>query len=135
MATAIRLKRGGRTHAPYYRVVVMDSRTRARGREVDVIGYHQPCARPDPVTEIDGEKALKWLSSGARPSDTVRDILSRKGILKAFVTGEPLPKPPEPEVPAEPETEEASAEPVAEAEEASAEPVADTEEAPEAPTE
>jgi small subunit ribosomal protein S16 len=78
------LKRGGRAHAPYYRVVVMDSRTRTRGREVDHIGYYHPCARPEPKAEIDSEKALVWLSRGARPTDTVRKVLSKKGILAAF---------------------------------------------------
>ncbi len=87
MATVIRLKRGGRTHAPYYRVVVIDSRSRARGREVDQIGFYHPCARPVPVAEIDQDKALAWLSKGARTTDTVRDVLSKKGILAAFVAG------------------------------------------------
>ncbi len=84
MATVIRLKRGGRTHVPCYRVVVVDSRTRAVGREVDVIGIYHPCARPQPVAEVDEAKALEWLSKGARPSETVRTILSKKGILAAF---------------------------------------------------
>ena len=84
MATVIRLKRGGRTHAPYYRMIVVDSRTRARGREIDLIGYYHPCARPAPITEIDRAKALNWLSCGAQPTDTVRDVLSKKGIMAEF---------------------------------------------------
>jgi small subunit ribosomal protein S16 len=80
MATVIRLKRGGRTHAPCYRVVVMDSRSRARGREIDVIGYYHPCAKPAPVIEVDQTKALDWLAKGAQTTDTVRNIFSRKGI-------------------------------------------------------
>lgn len=92
MATVIRLKRGGRTHAPYYRVVVMDSRTRLRGREVDLIGYYHPCARPEPVTEIDAEKALKWLNMGAQPSNTVRSLFSKRGIMAAFAAGEATPE-------------------------------------------
>jgi small subunit ribosomal protein S16 len=87
MATVIRMKRGGRTHAPYYRVVVIDSRSRTRGREVDQIGFYHPCARPEPVAEIDSEKALAWLSKGARTTDTVRDVLSKKGVMAAFVAG------------------------------------------------
>lgn len=83
MATVIRLKRGGRTHAPCYRVVVMDSRSRARGREVDTIGYYHPCAQPTPVIEVDQAKALEWLSKGATTTDTVRNIFSKKGILAA----------------------------------------------------
>ena len=58
MATVIRLQRGGRTHAPYYRVVVMDSRNRTRGSIVEQIGTYHPCARPEPTSEIDSEKAL-----------------------------------------------------------------------------
>jgi small subunit ribosomal protein S16 len=81
MATVIRLKRGGRTHAPCYRVVVMDSRTRARGREIDTIGYYHPCAKPAPVIEVDKAKALDWLAKGAQTSDTVRSIFSTKGIV------------------------------------------------------
>lgn len=84
MATVIRLKRGGRTHAPYYRVVVMDSRYRTRGREVDEIGFYHPCARPEPKTEIDKDKALAWLARGAKPSDTVRTVLTERGILAEF---------------------------------------------------
>lgn len=83
MATVIRLKRGGRTHAPCYRVVVMDSRNRARGREVDSIGYYHPCAQPAPVIEVDQAKALDWLAKGATTTDTVRNIFSKKGILAA----------------------------------------------------
>ena len=84
MATVIRLKRGGRTHAPCYRVVVMDSRTRSRGREIDTIGYYHPCAKPEAVIEVNTEKALDWLEKGAQTSDTVRSILSSKGIMAAF---------------------------------------------------
>ena len=81
MATVIRLKRGGRTHAPCYRVVVMDSRTRARGTELDTIGYYHPCSQPEAVIEVNVEKALDWLSKGAKTSDTVRNIFTQKGIL------------------------------------------------------
>ncbi len=87
MATVIRLKRGGRTHAPYYRVVVMDSRTRGRGREVDTIGFYHPCARPEPAAEVDVAKALHWLGRGARASETVRSIFIKKGIWAAFASG------------------------------------------------
>ena len=81
MATSIRLKRGGRTHAPYYRLVVLDSRTTGRGRVLDQIGIYHPCARPEPRIEVDTEKALDWLSKGAQPSQTVRSILSQKGVM------------------------------------------------------
>jgi small subunit ribosomal protein S16 len=87
MATVIRMKRGGRTHAPYYRVVVIDSRNRALGPEIEEIGVYHPCARPKPRVEIDGRKALVWLYKGARPSDTVRNLLSNQGVMKAFADG------------------------------------------------
>lgn len=90
MATVIRMKRGGRTHAPYYRVVVIDSRSRARGREVDVIGFYHPCASPAPAAEVDTEKALTWLARGARPSDTVKDVFTKKGIMAAHVARKPV---------------------------------------------
>ncbi len=92
MATVIRLKRGGRTHAPYYRVVVIDSRNRNRGPEIDILGYYHPQARPEPVAKVDGPKTLQWLKNGAQPSDTVRNILSEAGIWAAFKSGAALPE-------------------------------------------
>lgn len=82
MATVIRLKRGGRTHDPYYRVVVMDSRERRQGKEIEIIGYYQPKARPNPIIKIDGEKLKNWLDKGAIPSDTVRSLIRKTGVLK-----------------------------------------------------
>lgn len=107
MPTVIRMKRGGRTHAPYYRIVVMDSRKRTRGVEVDVLGVYQPLARPEPKIEIDRQKALEWLYKGAQPSDTARTILSKNGVMKAYAEGKKpedfAPAAAEPEVAAEPE--------------------------------
>jgi len=80
MATVIRLKRGGRTHDPYYRIVVMDSRERRQGKEIDIIGYYQPKARPEPITKIDKEKLKQWLDKGVRTSDTVRSLIKKAGI-------------------------------------------------------
>ncbi len=80
MATVIRLKRGGRTHDPYYRIVVMDSRERRQGKEIDIIGYYQPKARPEPITKIDEEKLKQWLDKGVRTSDTVRSLIKKMGI-------------------------------------------------------
>ena len=85
MATVIRLQRGGRTHAPYYRVVVMDSRNRTRGAVVDQIGTYHPCAKPEPTSDIDADKAVAWLNKGAQPSDTVRAVLTKKGIIAQAV--------------------------------------------------
>lgn len=84
MSTIIRMKRGGRTHAPYYRMVVCDSRSKATGWVIEQLGVYQPCARPEPVIEVNEERVLDWLSKGAQPSDTVRNVLSRKGILAKF---------------------------------------------------
>lgn len=81
MATVIRMQRGGRTHAPYYRMVVMDSRNRAPGRVIDQIGVYHPCARPEPRVEVEADKALDWLLKGAQPSDTARKILSKNGVM------------------------------------------------------
>lgn len=84
MATTIRLKRGGRTHEPYYRVVVVDSRAKATGRVIEEVGYYHPCARPEPKTEINEDATLSWLRKGAQPSATARDLLSKKGIMAKF---------------------------------------------------
>lgn len=81
MPTVIRMKRGGRAHEPYYRVVVTDSRNRATGRVIEEIGIYHPCARPEPKTEIKEDKALDWLAKGARPSDTVRNEFRKLGIM------------------------------------------------------
>ncbi len=84
MATVIRMKRGGRTHAPYYRVVVMDSRGKDTGRVIEELGIYHPCARPEPRVEVDGDKALAWLGKGAQPSPTVRNIFSKLGLMKQY---------------------------------------------------
>ncbi len=87
MATAIRLRRGGRTHNPYYRIVVIDSRNRDRGPEIDNLGVYHPCARPEPVSGVDVHKTLQWLNKGAQPSDTAKSILRKLGVMKHFAEG------------------------------------------------
>ena len=87
MPTVIRCKRGGRTHEPFYRLVVMDSRHRTRGPEIDTIGVYHPCARPEPLSQVDTHKALDWLGKGAQMSDTARGVLSKLGVLKHFQEG------------------------------------------------
>ncbi len=82
MATIIRLKRGGRTHDPYYRIVVMDSRERRQGKEIDIIGFYQPKARPEPITKIDKDKLNQWLKKGVKTSDTVNSLIRKMGILR-----------------------------------------------------
>jgi len=79
----LRLKRLGAKKAPVYRIVAIDSKVRRDGREIEVIGLYDPTKNPAIVT-IDEEKALKWLNNGAAPSDTVRSMLSKEGIMKKF---------------------------------------------------
>jgi small subunit ribosomal protein S16 len=83
MATRIRLKRMGAHKAPYYRVVVTDSRSPRDGRFIEEIGYYNPLTEPTTV-KIDEEKALKWLKNGAQASDTVRSLFSKAGIMTKF---------------------------------------------------
>jgi len=80
MATAIRLARRGSKKHPTYRIVVADSRRARYGRFIETIGYYNP--QPDPsLVEVDEAKAKQWLECGAQPSDTVRKLLSLKGII------------------------------------------------------
>ncbi|SEB45309.1 30S ribosomal protein S16 [Paenibacillus sp. GP183] len=83
MAVRIRLKRMGAHKAPFYRVVVSDSRSPRDGRFIEEIGTYNPIAKPAAVT-LDEEKALKWLQTGAQPSDTVRSLFSKAGLMTKF---------------------------------------------------
>jgi len=83
MAVRIRLRRMGAHKAPFYRIVVADSRSPRDGRFIEEIGYYNPLTEPADV-KIDEEKALKWLQNGAQATDTVRSLLSRAGVLKKF---------------------------------------------------
>jgi small subunit ribosomal protein S16 len=76
----IRLRRMGRRNRPFYRVVVADSRSPRDGKFIDIIGHYNPLTEPATIS-IDGEKALKWLSYGAQPTDTVRRLLAKLGIM------------------------------------------------------
>lgn len=75
----IRLRRIGRTHKPVYRVVVADSRAPRDGTFIEVIGHYDPQTEPSTV-QIDRDKALQWLSRGAKPTETVAHLLARAGI-------------------------------------------------------
>ena len=79
----LRLKRMGAKKAPFYRIVAADSRDRRDGREIEVVGTYYPKTNLATIV-INEEKALKWLSNGAVPTDTVRDILAKDGIMKKF---------------------------------------------------
>ena len=79
MATKIRLRRMGAKMQAFYRIVVADSRMPRDGRFIEEIGYYDP--KPTPaVIKIDEEKAKKWLSTGAQPTETVKSLLSKAGI-------------------------------------------------------
>ncbi len=79
----IRLKRMGAKKSPFYRIVVSDSRDRRDGREIEVIGNYDPRQNPA-VVNLNEEKTLAWLNNGALPTDTVRNILSKEGIMKKY---------------------------------------------------
>ncbi|MCR4434404.1 MAG: 30S ribosomal protein S16 [Clostridiales bacterium] len=81
MAVKIRLKRIGAKKNPFYRVVVADSRYPRDGRFIEEIGTYNPVVDPVQVN-IDGEKAQKWLKNGAQPTDTVRSLLKKQGIIQ-----------------------------------------------------
>jgi small subunit ribosomal protein S16 len=82
MAVRIRLSRVGATKQPTYRFVVADSHAARDGRAIDTLGHYNP--RTEPIElNIDEEKARKWLSQGAQPSDTVERLFRRAGILPA----------------------------------------------------
>ena len=76
----IRLRRMGRRNRPFYRVVVADSRSPRDGKFIDIIGHYDPLTDPATIS-VDGEKALKWLKDGAQPTDTVRSLLIKLGII------------------------------------------------------
>ena len=76
----IRLRRMGAKKAPFYRVVVADSRFARDGRFIEEIGYYDPTKNPS-VVKIDEEKAKQWLSNGAQPTDTGRDLLKKASVL------------------------------------------------------
>ena len=81
MAVKIRLRRMGAKKAPFYRVVVADSRYPRDGRFIEEIGTYNPMKEPSEI-KIDAEKAQKWLNNGAQPTDTVKALLKKSDIIK-----------------------------------------------------
>ena len=81
MAVKIRLTRLGSKKAPFYRVVVADSRFPRDGRFVEEIGYYNPLTEPAEI-KIDADKAQKWLNNGAQPTDTVKSLLKKAGVTE-----------------------------------------------------
>ncbi len=83
MAVKIRLTRMGAKKNPFYRVVVADSRSPRDGRFIDIIGNYDSTKSPA-IVNIDEEKVIGWLQKGAQPTDTVRSLLSKEGIMKKW---------------------------------------------------
>ena len=81
MATRIRLRRMGAKKAPFYRVVVADSRSPRDGRFIEEIGYYDPTKNPS-IIKIDEERAKYWMGTGAQPSETVKTLMARVGIIE-----------------------------------------------------
>ena len=81
MAVKIRLKRMGSNKAPFYRVVVANSRSPRDGRFIEEIGTYNPLVNPVEF-KVNEEKALKWMLDGAKPSDTVRNLFSNVGLME-----------------------------------------------------
>jgi len=75
----IRLRRMGQIHAPYYRVIVADSRSPRNGKFIEEIGTYDPNKEPSEI-KIDAEKAKQWISNGAQPTESVAKLLKRAGI-------------------------------------------------------
>ncbi|MGI6202304.1 MAG: 30S ribosomal protein S16 [Eubacteriales bacterium] len=80
MAVKIRLRRIGAKKAPFYRIVVADSRYPRDGRFIEEIGYYNPLTDPAEI-KVDAEKAKKWIANGAQPTDTVRALLKKQNVI------------------------------------------------------
>ena len=79
MAVKLRMTRMGAKKRPFYRIVAADSRSPRDGRFIELLGTYNPCQ-----VNLKEEEVLKWLNNGAQPSDTVRNLLSKQGIMKKF---------------------------------------------------
>ena len=80
MAVKIRLRRMGQKKAPFYRIIVADSRSPRDGRFIEEIGTYNPLTK-EKEFKVDAEKAKKWIANGAQPTDTVRDLLKKNNII------------------------------------------------------
>ena len=81
MAVKIRLRRMGQKKAPFYRIIVADSRSPRDGKFIEEVGYYNPMTNPADI-KVDAEKVQKWLDSGAQPTETVKSILNKSGLTK-----------------------------------------------------
>ncbi len=77
----IRLRRMGKKKAPFYRIVVADSRSPRDGRFIEEVGYYNPMTNPAEI-KVEEEKIQKWLQNGAQPTETVKSLLTKTGIIK-----------------------------------------------------
>ena len=80
MSVSIRLKRFGTKKRPYYRIAVMDSREATKGRPLEEIGFYHPIEAEDRQVKIDAQRASYWISQGAIPSNTVKNLFAKEGI-------------------------------------------------------
>lgn len=80
MAVKIRLRRMGAKKAPFYRIVVADSRYPRDGRFIEELGYYDPTKEPS-VLKVDDEKAKSWIANGAQPTDTVKALFKKNGTI------------------------------------------------------
>ena len=83
MAVKMRLKRRGKKKAPFYRIGVADSRSPSDGKFIEAIGTYNPLTNPAEI-KVDEELAFKWLNNGAIPTDTVKNVLNKAGIMKKY---------------------------------------------------
>lgn len=79
MAVKIRLKRMGQKRAPFYRIVVADSRSPRDGRFIEEVGFYNPCQEPNELS-VNKEAVEKWLANGAQPTETVKALIKKSGI-------------------------------------------------------
>lgn len=87
MSVKIRSQRFGSKKSPFYRIVVTDSRNPRDGRFIEIVGTYNPLTNPATI-KFDEEKVLSWLSKGAKPTDTVKSLLSKEGIIAKFANKE-----------------------------------------------
>ena len=83
MSVKIRMRRMGSKRKPFYRIVVADSRMPRDGRFIEEVGYYNPLTNPDEV-KLEEDKIFEWLEKGAQPSDTVRSLLSKAGLMTRY---------------------------------------------------
>ena len=81
MAVKIRLRRMGQKKAPFYRIIVADSRSPRDGKFIEEVGYYNPMTNPAEI-KVEEEKVQKWLQNGAQPTETVKSLLTKTGIIK-----------------------------------------------------